>query len=287
MTRDIIEVGTFMVLIEQSIAEETIVDQCGFDDQVVAFSFYGSGNVELDINYGGKTKKYCNTKGIALSFSANNQVQFVHTISNKKPLQCICVVSSIKNILKLPEQETEVFTQYLYELINPKDHYVEGPTFYMSPDMQSAVDKIFNTQYAGTTRMMFIRSQVMELLSHFFAFISETNNQSTDIKNPERQKLYHAKEILSNNIEAPPSLNELSKLIGLNSFKLKKNFKELFGVPVFKFLQNERLNKAHELLSKRDVSIQEAAGLVGYESMSSFSSAFLKKFGFRPSEIRK
>jgi AraC family transcriptional regulator, transcriptional activator of the genes for pyochelin and ferripyochelin receptors len=286
MTRDVIEINNFIVLIEQSIAEEKVVDQCGFEDQVIGFSFYGSGNVELDINYAGKTKNYSNTKGIALSFSANSQVQFVHNIESKKPLQCICVVSSIKNIQKLPDQEVDVFNQYLRELVAPKDHYVEGPIFYMSPDMQSAVDKIFNTSYTGTMRMMFIRSQVMELLSHFFAIVSQVDNRM-EIKNPERQKLYEAKEILSNNIEAPPSLNELSKLIGLNSFKLKKNFKELFGVPVFKFLQHERLNKAHELLVQRNMSIQEVAGLVGYESISSFSSAFLKKFGLRPSEIRK
>ena len=126
----------------------------------------------------------------------------------------------------------------------------------------------------------------MVLLSHFLAIVSQIDIRS-EIKNPERQKLYQAKEILSNNIEAPPSLNELSKLIGLNSFKLKKNFIELFGVPVFKFLQHERLNKAHELLMHRNLSIQEVAGLVGYESISSFSSAFLKKFGLRPSEIKK
>ncbi len=286
MTRDLIEINNFIVLIEQSIAEEKVVDQCGFEDQVIGFSFYGSGNVELDINYAGKTKKYSNTKGIALSFSANSQVQFVHNIASKKPLQCICVVSSIKNIQKLPQQEVDIFTQHLHELVNPKDHYVEGPIFYMSPDMQSAVDKIFTTTYTGTTRMMFIRSQVMELLSHFFAIVSQADHR-VEIKNPERQKLYEAKEILSNNIEAPPSLNELSKLIGLNSFKLKKNFKELFGVPVFKYLQHERLNKAHELLTHRNMSIQEVAGLVGYESISSFSSAFLKKFGLRPSEIKK
>ncbi|HOX82836.1 MAG TPA: AraC family transcriptional regulator [Chryseolinea sp.] len=286
MTRDIVEINDFIVLIEQSIAEEKVVDQCGFEDQVIGFSFYGSGNVELDIHYGKKTKKYSNTKGIALSFSANSKVQFVHNISSKKPLQCICVVSSIKNIQTLPKQEVDVFAQYLHELINPQDHYVEGPIFYMSPDMQSAVDKIFSTSYTGTTRMMFIRSQVMELLSHFFAIISQADHRA-EIKNPERHKLYEAKEILSNNMEAPPSLSELSKLIGLNSFKLKKSFKELFGVPVFKYLQHERLNKAHELLTHRGMSIQEVAGLVGYESISSFSSAFLKKFGQRPSEIRK
>ena len=74
--------------------------------------------------------------------------------------------------------------------------------------------------------------------------------------------------------------------LDLNTFKLKKNFKELFGVPVFKYLQNERLTTAHELLRNKKATVQEAAWQVGYDSLSSFSNAFSKKFGYRPSDIK-
>lgn len=272
MTRDIIETNDFTVLIEQSNAPKPIVEKCGFEAPVIGFSFYGSGNVELDINHGNKTKTYSNTKGKAISFYANNQVEFVHNISPQRPLQCICI---------LPSTKMEILTQHVHNLVSPRDNYVEGPGFNMSPDMLIAVDKIFNTSYTGATRTMFIKSQVLELLSHFFAIAASPGR----IK--DKEKLYHAKEIISNNMETPPSLDELSKLTGLNTFKLKKNFKALFGVPVFKYLQNERLKKAHEILSTSDMSIQETAWSVGYESLSSFSSAYLKKFGFRPSETKK
>ena len=136
--------------------------------------------------------------------------------------------------------------------------------------------------------MMFLKSQVTELLAHFFGKISDSGDSYYEIiKKQDREKLYKAQEILTTRIDTPPSLNELSKLIGLNNFKLKKNFKEFFGVPVYKYLQNERLVKAHDLLTKSDLNIKEAAWQVGYESLSSFSSAFQKKFGFRPSEIKK
>ncbi|MEM6831573.1 MAG: helix-turn-helix transcriptional regulator, partial [Bacteroidota bacterium] len=65
-----------------------------------------------------------------------------------------------------------------------------------------------------------------------------------------------------------------------------KDFKALFGVPVFKYLQNERLTKAHKLLQTGNVTIQEAAWQVGYDSLSSFSNAFNEKYGFRPSSVR-
>ena len=122
------------------------------------------------------------------------------------------------------------------------------------------------------------------LLAHFFGHLSILSEEA--IPEDERERLQLAKDILSENLETPPSLSELSRQIGLNTFKLKKNFKELFGVPVFKYLQNERLTKAHDLIRNQRMTIQEAAWQVGYDSLSSFSNAFAKKFGFRPSEIK-
>jgi len=56
---------------------------------------------------------------------------------------------------------------------------------------------------------------------------------------------------------------------------------------VYKYLQNKRLEKAYELLENNELTVQETAWYVGYESLGSFSNAFYKKFGYRPSEIRK
>jgi AraC-like DNA-binding protein len=285
MTRDIIDINDFTVLVEESSAKEPALDACKFDEPVIGVAFHGSGNVDLSIRYGAKQKNYKNTKGMVLSFYANEDVEFVHSVSATKQLQCLVVVTAISNLQKLPNDEGELFTELLYQLVHPTDHYVEGPQFYMSPEMQVIVDRVFSTQYQGKTKMMFFRSQMTTLLSHFFGYLSTMKDDG--IKEAERLKLYEAKEILSKNLDAPPSLSELSKQIGLNSFKLKKNFKELFGVPVFKYLQNQRLAKAYELLRSGNVTIREAAWNVGYDSLSSFSNAFSKKYGFRPSEIKQ
>lgn len=284
MTRDIIDINDFTILVEESTTKETTIDTCTFDEPVIAIAFYGSGNVDLSVKYGKKQKDFSHTKGMVLSFYANEHVEFVHTVSATKPLECIVIATAVRNLQKLPNQEGELFSQLLHQLVNPGDHYVEGPRFYMTPEMQVVVDQVFNIQYQGKTKMMYFRSQMTTLLSHFFGQLSDM--KEVVIKDAEREKLYEAKEILSNNLETPPSLTELSKQIGLNNFKLKKNFKEIFGIPVFKYLQNERLSKAHKLLRNQDVSIQEAAWHVGYDSLSSFSNAFAKKYGYRPSEIK-
>ncbi|MBC30558.1 MAG: transcriptional regulator [Muricauda sp.] len=285
MTRDFININDFVILVEEANADKVIIDTCSFDEPLIAVALYGSGNVHLSMNYGDKKKQYEHTKGLALSFYADETVDCVHTVSPEKPLQCIVIATAPRNLQNLPNDEGELFTELLQQLVNPSDAYVEGPRFFMTPEMQHIVDNIFDNQYEGKAKMMFFRSQITALLSHFFWQLSMLDSRS--IKTLEREKLYQAKEILSKNLDAPPSLTELSRQIGLNTFKLKKDFKELFGVPVFKYLQNERMIRAHELIRSNRATVQEAAWHVGYDSLSSFSNAFTKKFGFRPSEVKR
>lgn len=284
MNRDIIDINDFTILVEESSTDGPSGDSCSFDEPIIGVAFYGSGNVNLCVKYGENQKEFDHTKGLTLSFYADEMVEFIHTVSPSRPLECIVIATAARNLKKLPNQEGELFSELLHQLVHPKDHYVEGPSLFMTHEMQAIVDQVFRIKYEGKAKMMFFRSQMTSLLAHFFGQLSMTEETIPQV---EREKLLKAKEILRENLESPPSLSDLSRQIGLNTFKLKKNFKELFGVPVFKYLQNERLNKAHDLLRNQHVSIQEAAWHVGYDSLSSFSNAFSKKFGFRPSEIKR
>ncbi len=284
MNRDIIDINDYTVLVETGQSEVPTTNTCIFDEPVIAIAFYGSGNVDLEVKFGDKQKVFNYTKGLVISFYADSYVEFVHTISALKPLECILVASSISNLDKLPNQEGQLFSEMLDQLVNPSDHYVEGPGFFMTPEMQSIVDQVLRTEYKGKARMMFFRSQITVLLAHFFGQLSMASEKQ--MSSNEQEKLEQAKNILISNLDNPPSLSDLSQQIGLNTFKLKKSFKALFGVPVFKYLQNERLKTAYHLLSNQEMTVQEAAWHVGYDSISSFSNAFDKKYGFRPSEVK-
>ena len=284
MTRDIIDINDFTILVETANSDTVLKDACCFDEPVIAVAFYGAGNVDLQMQYDGKVRDFNYTKGLALSFYADQHVICEHTVAANKPLECIVIATATRNLEKLPNDEGEIFASMLNELVNPSDHYVEGPSFYMTPEMQQIVDAVFKNTYHGKTKMMFFRSQMTALLSHFFGQLATLNSES--INTTERDKLEMARSILADNLDNPPSLSELSRHIGLNTYNLKKNFKEMFGLPVFKYLQNERLTTAHDLIRSKKATVQEAAWQVGYDSLSSFSNAFAKKFGYRPSQIR-
>ncbi|MCG6186928.1 hypothetical protein [Maribellus maritimus] len=80
-----------------------------FDEPIIAVALYGSGNIDLTMRHGHKQKEFNHTKGLALSFYADEKIEFIHHVSESKPLECIVIATNIINIDKLPNQEGELF----------------------------------------------------------------------------------------------------------------------------------------------------------------------------------
>jgi len=283
MNREIIDINDYTILLEEASTDNSLIDSCFFDEPVIAIAFYGAGDVGLNVKFDGKAKEFHHTKGMVLSFYADNMVEFEHHVSKLKSLQCLVIATTIRNLDKLPNGEGQFLEKFLYQLIHPKDHYVEGPVFNMSPEMFQLVEQFFSNTYEGEIKMMFYKSHITALLTHYFGQL--VKQQNTKIDTSQLEKINLAQEILISDLENPPSLTELAYKIGTNTNKLKTEFKAQFGVPVFKYLQNERLKKAYSLIKNEQKTIQEAAWAVGYDSLGSFSNAFEKKFGYRPSQV--
>jgi len=98
----------------------------------------------------------------------------------------------------------------------------------------------------------------------------------------DRERILFARDYVIRHIADPPGLLELSRLAGINDFKLKKGFKEVFGQPVFAYLADVRLEMARTELMNKDKPVTEIAFELGYSSLQHFSSAFKKKFGVSP-----
>jgi len=85
----------------------------------------------------------------------------------------------------------------------------------------------------------------------------------------------------------PPSLEELAKQVGLNIKKLKTDFKEFYGVPVFTFLLNYKMELAKKLLQEQKLNVNEIAINLGYSTSSHFIAAFKRKYKITPKQYSK
>lgn len=207
--------------------------------------------------------------------------------------------SKVKTLIKLGPQS------HIYCLIVPVNHFhqllADNITIPFNLDFQndsknimdikeiSPAVKVVLHQFASRKieehlKPLFVKGKVYELLSHYF-----NNDDHIDLEkcpfmaNSETvAKIKNAKDIVLEHMANPPSLEELAKVVGLNIKQLKIGFKEMYGMPVYTFLLNYKLDYAKQLLEEEELSVNEIATLIGYSSSSHFIAAFKKKYGLSP-----
>jgi AraC-like DNA-binding protein len=108
----------------------------------------------------------------------------------------------------------------------------------------------------------------------------------------ERTKLYDvpALELARSIIEKDPAshihIPMLADRAGINEFKLKVGFRELFQTSPYQYRLRLCLEKAKELLEDTDDTIDQIASKVGFDTYNGFSTAFKKAFSIAPTEYR-
>jgi AraC-like DNA-binding protein len=145
------------------------------------------------------------------------------------------------------------------------------------------LNQLFTVRLSESTEKLYYQGKVWELLSLYFS-TKKPNTESCPFLNDEVtvRKIKHAKEYLLKNMDAPPTLKELSKVAGLNEYQLKVGFKEIYGNTVFGYLLDHRLDHARVLLDSAKYQVNEVAYQIGYTNPSHFIAAFRKKFGITP-----
>jgi AraC-like DNA-binding protein len=78
----------------------------------------------------------------------------------------------------------------------------------------------------------------------------------------------------------------LADKAGINEFKLKLGFRELFQTSPYQYRLHLCLEKAKALLEDTDDTIDQIASKVGFETYNGFSTAFKKAYSLAPTEYR-
>lgn len=100
------------------------------------------------------------------------------------------------------------------------------------------------------------------------------------------RKVHLAREILLHDLQHAPSMSVLARQSGLNTFKLKAGFKQVFGNSVFGYLKDHRLEQAKNMIREGDRTVTAVAYETGYSTLQHFSNEFKKKYGLSPKEVK-
>lgn len=192
------------------------------------------------------------------------------------------------NFLKLTENANDILKRFSEKIIEGKPLMLSDQHLSIDLSMQQAIDSILNCKYQQGIKKLFLLSRVIEILVlQAESFNRQTPGKKLVVRNDyDRDRIQYAREYVTQHIENPPSLTELARIVGLNEYKLKHGFKEMFQTTVFGYLAEKRLEIAREYLCDPNKSITDIADLLGYSSIQHFSYAFKKKFGHSPKDGR-
>jgi AraC-like DNA-binding protein len=102
----------------------------------------------------------------------------------------------------------------------------------------------------------------------------------------EPQAVARAKELLSGQLAAPPSLEQLAAAVGLSPFHFARVFRRATGLPPHTWLMQRRLEQARALLRKGCAPLTVAMQL-GFADQSHLSRQFKQAYGVAPGQYRK
>ncbi len=154
---------------------------------------------------------------------------------------------------------------------------------------RTAIEGLLNHTYTDTLENIFVNAQTQILLLYSMECILEEKETGFICKflanADDREKIIKAREVLLQHIGEPITIKALSRKVAINECYLKKGFKEIFGTTIFDFYQGQRMEHAKYLLYDKGLSVTEVSLMLGYSSISHFSTAFKKHTGIKPCEL--
>jgi AraC family transcriptional activator of pyochelin receptor len=108
-----------------------------------------------------------------------------------------------------------------------------------------------------------------------------------NIKSYDFPYIFEAQKILVADPSRQMTITALALEVGINSFKLRVGFKQLFKTTIHQYRLNLRLNLAKQLLTETDLTIGEIAYKTGFDSRDGFARCFRSRFHNAPRKWRK
>ncbi|MFN4286391.1 MAG: helix-turn-helix domain-containing protein [Lacibacter sp.] len=159
----------------------------------------------------------------------------------------------------------------------------------LDPYYLELIEEIMQEKPETPFPALYMVNRIQLLMERFFNHI-HTRVSMVDIqahfKNEDVQAvLAMEKEMVSDFSAKPPAIEVLSRKAAMSTTKFKNLFKSVFGIPVYEYYQQKRMQKACELLASGKYSVKETGLLVGYQNVSNFSAAFKKHFKKPPQDF--
>ncbi|MEJ5244671.1 MAG: AraC family transcriptional regulator [Bacteroidota bacterium] len=250
------------------------------------FAFCLSGSMSVEIF---SANNFCNFLEIsagtcAIFYLPNSKGKLF--LNGKDKILVLSLHTSVDYFKQFIESEIENFPENMKELIFPKSGNPFVITSKINPSMKIACIQITDN-YSTVPRKMFLEAKSLELMTLLINQISEKFQvASSHISDADLEKARFVEKIILENIADVPPLAELCRIADITHTRLNKAFKQEFGLTVFDYLRNKRLEIAKQMLENGN-NVTDISYELGYSSPAHLSREFSKKYGISPKKYQK
>lgn len=162
-----------------------------------------------------------------------------------------------------------------------------GNRWFMFGTAGPRCEHVFRELYENAPYMdlRFLQLKVMELLM-LLSRIPQEEEPDLYCSSRQAELAHHLRDHLLTNREGYISLAQLAEEHGISVSHLQKLFKQAYGVPVYHYIKEYRLEQAAVELARSKKPITQIAQNAGYDNASKFAEAFRKRYGATPSQYR-
>ncbi|HYJ38363.1 MAG TPA: AraC family transcriptional regulator [Chitinophagaceae bacterium] len=160
----------------------------------------------------------------------------------------------------------------------------------LTPELMKLLNEIYQSDISTMLGQLILQNRALLLVEKFlhnFFLQWFPDSKNVRINKSDMERLAMIEDLLSSESDNFPTIEKLSKMAMMSSTKLKKRFKEVYGMKLYEYFNHNRLQKARNMLETGEASVKEAAIEIGFANLSNFSKAFKKEFGFLPKQLKK
>ena len=159
--------------------------------------------------------------------------------------------------------------------------------WYMVGSAGSRCEHVFRELYESAfyAERTYLQLKALELLM-LLDRIPQESGADAYFPSEQTELAHHLRDHLLTNREGYVSLAQLAAEHEMSVSHLQKLFKQVYGVPVYRYIKEYPLEQAAVELVRSRKPITEIAQRAGYDNASKFSESFKKRYGKTPSRYR-
>lgn len=159
-------------------------------------------------------------------------------------------------------------------------------------EKDETIDRIMSVIYEEVMRQdigyrLICKGEVLKLIAYLARnyAVKTLTEQESDKRKKQLERLNMVLKYIQKNYARPIGNEELARLVYLSEGRFNHLFKESMGKSPLQYINEVRIRKAMNLLKKKEGTVAEIAGSVGFTDYNHFGRQFRRYYGCTPSEI--